>query len=102
MARKPLSSVDTAWLRMEDPTNLMMITGVMIFGTSMDLDRLKATIEQRLLRFDRFRQHIIAPRLPMCGYQWQDYRRFDLDEHIHPITLPPPGDQAALQAVNKL
>ena len=26
MARKPLSSVDTAWFRMEDPANMMMIS----------------------------------------------------------------------------
>jgi diacylglycerol O-acyltransferase len=99
MARKPLSNVDTAWLRMEDPTNLMMISGVMIFGTPMDLGRLKATIEHRLLRFDRFRQHVIAPRLPIGGYRWQDDTGFDLNQHVHLITLPPPGDQATLQAV---
>jgi hypothetical protein len=26
-----LSNVDIAWLRMEDPTNMMTITGVMLF-----------------------------------------------------------------------
>ena len=26
--RHAMSKVDTAWLRMEDPTNLMMITGI--------------------------------------------------------------------------
>jgi diacylglycerol O-acyltransferase len=99
MARKPFSNVDTAWLRMEDPTNLMMITGVMIFGAPMDLDRLKATIQHRLLRFDRFRQHVVAPRLPFGGYHWKDDPRFDLHQHVHLITLPQPGDQAALQAL---
>ena len=29
--REPMSKVDTAWLRMESPSNLMMITGVLIF-----------------------------------------------------------------------
>ena len=26
---EPLTPVDHAWLRMEDPTNLMMVTGIM-------------------------------------------------------------------------
>src|SRR5512143_3015283 len=29
--RERISSVDTAWLRMDRPTNLMMIVGVMMF-----------------------------------------------------------------------
>ena len=29
--RERMSSVDTAWLRMDTPTNLMMIVGVMMF-----------------------------------------------------------------------
>jgi hypothetical protein len=47
MARKSLSSVDTAWLRMEEPNNLMMITGVLVFGAPIEYDRLKATLEAR-------------------------------------------------------
>jgi hypothetical protein len=31
LRREPMSRVDTAWLRMERATNLMMITGVMMF-----------------------------------------------------------------------
>jgi len=27
-----MSAVDTAWLRMDRPTNLMMIVGVMVFA----------------------------------------------------------------------
>ena len=27
----PLTYVDTAWLHMEDPTNLMMVTGIFLF-----------------------------------------------------------------------
>ena len=32
-----MSRVDTAWLRMERPTNLMMITGVMMFDEPLDI-----------------------------------------------------------------
>ena len=33
--REPMSRVDTAWLRMERATNLMMITSVMMFEETM-------------------------------------------------------------------
>lgn len=99
MSRVPLSNVDTAWLRMEDPTNLMMVTGVMFFDTPMDFERLKATLEYRLLSFDRFRRRVIQPGLPLSAPYWEDDARFDLDFHLKQITLPSPGDEAALQDV---
>ena len=100
MARKPLSNVDTAWLRMEDPTNLMMISGVMVFGAPMDYERLKATVEHGLLCFDRFRQRVTQPAFGRP--YWEDDPDLDLNYHIQRIALPPPGDQAALQDLASL
>jgi len=87
---------------MEDPTNLMMITGVMVFGTPMDFERLKATVEHRLLRFDRFRQRVVQSWGPLGRAYWEDDPHFDLNAHLERLTLPPPGDQAALQEVVSL
>jgi WS/DGAT/MGAT family acyltransferase len=84
---------------MEHPTNLMMISGVMVFSTPMELDRLKATVRQRMLRFDRFRQRVVRPILPGRRVYWEDDPHFNLDDHIHCIVLPPPGDEKMLQAV---
>ena len=39
--RDRMSSVDTAWLRMDTPTNLMMIVGVMMFDGAPDLGRIR-------------------------------------------------------------
>jgi WS/DGAT/MGAT family acyltransferase len=85
---------------MEDPTNLMMITGIMVFGTPLEYERLKATIEKRLLRFDRFRKKVVRP-LVGAAY-WEDDPDFDLRYHLQRTVLPPPGDQAALQDVASL
>ena len=57
--REPMTRVDTAWLRMERPTNLMMITGVMMFETPMSIERLRKTIKQRFLAFPRFSQKAV-------------------------------------------
>jgi len=54
--REPMSRVDTAWLRMERPTNPMMITGVLMFAEPMTLAQLKKVIRQRFLAYARFRQ----------------------------------------------
>ena len=60
--REPMSRVDTAWLRMERATNLMMITSVMMFEEPMDLDRLKRMVKQRFLAYPRFRQKAVDTR----------------------------------------
>lgn len=89
-----MSNVDTAWLRMEQPNNLMMITGVFVFDQPLDFERFSATLEQRFLCFDRFRQRVVETRR---GYRWEADPHFDIANHLHHIALPAPGDQAALQ-----
>jgi diacylglycerol O-acyltransferase / wax synthase len=44
------SSIDAAWLHIDTPMNMAMITGVMMFDEPPDFDRLKATIECRTPR----------------------------------------------------
>jgi hypothetical protein len=39
--REPMAKVDTAWLRMERPTNPMMITGVLMFAEAMSIAELR-------------------------------------------------------------
>ena len=58
-SKEPISKVDTAWLRMEQPTNLMMINGVFNLDGQLDFPRLLETIEQRFLTFRRFRQKAV-------------------------------------------
>ena len=57
--KEPISKVDTAWLRMEQPTNLMMINGVLTLEGPLDYEKLLETIEQRFLTFRRFRQKAV-------------------------------------------
>jgi WS/DGAT/MGAT family acyltransferase len=98
MARTPLSSVDAAWLRMEDPTNLMMVTGILVFEERLDPAAVRQVIQERLLAFPRFRQRVVEPPLGIGPPQWVSDRRFDLDAHLHRVALPEPGDKSALEA----
>ena len=95
MTRQRLAPMDTLFLRMEDPTNPMMVTGVMVFGSPVDPERLRETIETRLLVYDRFRQRVAFPRPPRRTPYWQDDPDFDLGYHLRRVTLPPPGERAA-------
>lgn len=92
--REVMSRVDTAWLRMEKPTNLMMITGVLMFETSLSLDTLKRVIKQRFLSYPRFKQKVIDTP---AGAWWEEDRDFDLDWHVRLSGLPGRGSKRDLE-----
>jgi len=92
--REPMSRVDTAWLRMERPTNPMMITGVLMFAEPMSLERLKRVVKQRFLSYKRFRQ---KPVVTPAGAHWETDLNFNLDWHVQHAALPGRGDKRALE-----
>jgi len=92
--RERFSSVDTAWLRMDRPTNLMMIVGVMMFDDSIDIDRLKRVIETRVCHYPRFRQRVV---IEATGAYWEDDERFDIDAHVKRVALRSHGGRVELQ-----
>ncbi|QDA56030.1 WS/DGAT/MGAT family O-acyltransferase [Thermomonas aquatica] len=92
LKREPMSRVDTAWLRMERPTNPMMITGVLMFAEQMSLVQLKKVIQQRFLAYARFKQ---KPVEGATGAQWVEDGDFDLDWHVRLSGLPGKGSPAA-------
>lgn len=91
------TSVDTAWLRMDTPTNLAIITGVMVFTAPLDFERLRVTIEARLLPFKRFRQRVREPKYPLLLPRWEYDPHFDISYHLQRGKLPEPGDHATMQ-----
>ncbi len=98
-----MSSVDAAWLGMEDPTNLMMVTGVMMLDARADPRRLRAVLDRRLAPFGRFHRRVVRPRSRGGALHWQDDERFDIDSHVTHIALPQPGgDRALKQLVSEL
>jgi WS/DGAT/MGAT family acyltransferase len=91
---EPMSKVDTAWLRMESPTNLMMITGVWMLDGRLALKNLKRVIASRFLAFRRFRQKAVDDGGDAV---WQTDADFDIDWHVQRAALPGKRDKAALQ-----
>ncbi len=93
--REPMSKVDTAWLRMERPTNLMMITGVLMFAGRLDPKRIRALIAERFLAYRRFRQRAVQAA---TGAWWETVDDLDLDWHVQAKALPGGAGKAELEA----
>ena len=94
-----MSSVDAAWLGMEDPTNLMMVTGVLMLDGKVDPQRLRTLLDNRLEPFGRFHQRVVRPRTRGGLPHWQDDSGFDIENHVSHVALPAPGGDKALSAL---
>lgn len=92
-----MSKVDTAWLRMDCPSNLMMINGVWTVSPGIALAALRERVQERLLQYPRFRQRVVEDA---AGATWVDDQRFDIAAHVQSAQLPRrkgESQQAALQ-----
>ena len=92
-----MSKVDTAWLRMDGESNLMMIVGVWVVKPGIRYADLAQRLTDRLLKYPRFVQ--IAEE-DSAGATWAKDPHFDLAQHLVIETLTPHRkgtEQQALQ-----
>ncbi|MEO7432766.1 MAG: wax ester/triacylglycerol synthase family O-acyltransferase [Dokdonella sp.] len=89
-----MSKVDTAWLRMERPTNRMMICGVMMFVAPIDPVAIRQVLAERFLAFRRFRQKAV---MGPSGAFWETDVDFDIDWHVRVARLPGASDKPELE-----
>jgi len=95
--REKMSIVDTAWLRMDSDGNLMMIVSVLMFDKPMNVARLRHTMHDRFLPYQRFRSRVVSD---VTGTWWQE-QAVDLDDHIIHTQLKSakPHNKAALECL---
>lgn len=77
---EPLAAVDVAWLRMDEPANLMVINGVLVLEAPIEIERLRQVVRDRLLTIPRFRERIV--RAGRGRLAWQVDPGFALDRHV--------------------
>jgi WS/DGAT/MGAT family acyltransferase len=94
---EPMSSIDSFWLSMDEPTNLMVITGLMAFSEMLDYDAVCSLLKERLLCYNRFRQKVVWPTSTLGRPFWDEDTTFDIQNHVVRVALPTPRDQATLQ-----
>jgi len=98
-AAERMSRVDTAWLRMDNDVNLMMIVGVWLLTPAITLPALKERIESKLLQYDRFRQKAVPDTL---GAMWVTDDAFDIGRHVLVETLRPHDGETERHALQRL
>ena len=99
VAAERMSRVDTAWLRMDNDVNLMMIVGVWLLQPALDYEQLCTRVAEKLLRYDRFKQKVVQDAI---GAQWVDDGDFDIHRHVVREKLARrkgQSERAALQAL---
>jgi diacylglycerol O-acyltransferase / wax synthase len=98
-AAERMSRVDTAWLRMDNDVNLMMIVGVWLLEPALDYEPLCERVATKLLRYGRFKQKVVQDAV---GAQWVDDEAFDIHHHVVREKLARhkgQSERAALQAL---
>jgi hypothetical protein len=70
-----MTAIDTAWLRMDSPRNLMTIVGVWIVRPALDPRALRRRLKQRLLCHARFVRKV---RRDTLGATWVSDEDFDI------------------------
>ncbi len=96
-ATQRMSTVDTAWLRMDGASNLMMIVGVWIIKPGVTYEAVAQRIHERFLQYPRFGQRT---QQDATGAHWVTDPDFKIERHVVRETLPShlPGQaQQALQ-----
>jgi diacylglycerol O-acyltransferase len=91
-----MSGIDAAWLRMDRPTNPMVIVAVTILDGRCTRAAFRRLLGARLLRFPRFRCRPVADAL---GGTWVPDDRFSLDAHVVEQTLPRGSTQADVERI---
>jgi len=98
-ARERMSRVDTAWLRMDNDVNLMMIVGVWLLQPKIAYETLCARVAEKLLKYERFRQAVV--RDATGAAYWVEDEGFDIHHHVVRERLKRAkgqGEREALQA----
>ncbi len=101
-----VSAVDAAWLRMDLPTNPMMITGVLQLDGEVAFEEVRRGLDERLRAHGRFHQVPVPSVVPFVPARWTDDATFDLERHVKRVELSSNervrGDAALRDLVSEL
>ncbi len=98
-AAERMSRVDTAWLRMDNEVNLMLIVGIWLLTPAITLEALRERIADKLLEYERFRHKAV---LDAMGAQWVPDEDFDLAHHVATTRLRRRRGETERQALQRL
>jgi len=85
-------------LKAQDPhqhASLAIAAVAIVDGALPDYELLKALLAERIQSLPRCTQ-LLRTHPSDTARQWIDYPGFDLTQHVHRVSIPPPGDDAGL------
>jgi diacylglycerol O-acyltransferase len=99
MSRIKLNNVDLAWLRMDSPSNPMMITVLLQFRGPLNYDQFIENVKASFEPFRRFRQRILRPHGILARPYWEDDPDYCVEDHVDRLDLELPVDDAAVAEI---
>ena len=92
-----LSAADAAWLGLDRPEHLMVVTAVLRLDRRIELEPLRELVRTRLLSaYPTLRMRPVRSRLPLVRPRWRSDAGFDLTQHVRSLELPGTRDEPAL------
>ena len=100
---KPLSGMDASFLYMETPSQLAHVVGTMLLdpseGEGFSFERLVDTMYNRMHLLEPFRRRLVWVPFNIGHPVWIEDPDFDLENHIHRVTVRSPGSMHELAEV---
>lgn len=87
-ADRAMSLADSAWLHLERPDNLMMVTGLLLLDRNPDRARLEVILRERFLCFERFGMVVVEPTLGVGVPHWRPADDFVFEQHVRYESMP--------------
>ncbi len=96
-----LSAADAAWLGLDRPEHLMVVTAVLRLDAAIELQPLRELVRSRLLPvYPTLRMRAVRSRLPLVRPIWRPDTGFDLNRHVGSVHLD--SEPALMQYVGQL
>lgn len=96
-----VSGLDASFLSLETATQPLQVLSVMELDPATipggyDFQRLRDQVRERVRAMPELREKLSSGFLDLDHPVWIEDEHFDIDRHVHRITLPPPGGRAEL------
>lgn len=95
-----LTERDTMFLYLETANSPMHIGNVAIFEGGLNFDAFREILASRLHMVRTFRQRLVHVPFDLDYPYWIDDPDFDIDRHLHYISLPEPGGWEQLRDIS--
>ena len=99
-----LSGLDAGFLYIESPAQPLNVASILELDTSTmpggyTFDRFRDELSLRIKAMPEFREKLADSQLNLDHPVWVEDHDFDIDRHLFPIGLPPPGGRGELATI---